>query len=206
MRKFRLFTDYNKEEKWLNEMYKKGYELKNISFGYKFYSIEPENATVRIDYRIFKNKEDFIDYCTLFEDSGWKHLAGNKNSGVQYFKEIHKNSQEDIFSDDISKAARYKRLSNKSIISAVCFLSMSVAYISSGSININLILNPKLLYYTPGLWERTGEAFWGGLLFETPFALGRSAVFLIPIIAVFYAFLAIKARILYNKGKNLIKD
>ncbi|MCS4517388.1 DUF2812 domain-containing protein [Clostridium botulinum] len=188
MRKFRLFTDYNKEEKWLNEMYKKGYELKNISFGYKFYSIEPENATVRIDYRIFKNKEDFIDYCTLFEDSGWKHLAGNKNSGVQYFKEIHKNSQEDIFSDDISKAARYKRLSNKSIISAVCFLSMSVAYISNGSININLILNPKLLYYTPGLWERTGEAFWGGLLFETPFALGRSAVFLIPIIAVFYAF------------------
>lgn len=65
---------------------------------------------------------------------------------------------------------------------------MSVAYISNGSININLILNPKLLYYTPGLWERTGEAFWGGLLFETPFALGRSAVFLIPIIAVFYAF------------------
>ncbi|MGO5073555.1 DUF2812 domain-containing protein [Clostridium sporogenes] len=206
MRKFRIFTDYNKEEKWLNEMYKKGYELKNISFGYKFGSIEPEDTTVRIDYRIFKSKEGFIDYCTLFEDSGWKHLAGNKNSGVQYFKKIHENSQEDIFSDEISKAARYKRLSNNSIISAVCFLTMSVAYISNGSININLILNPKLLYYTPGLWERTGEAFWGGLLFETPFALGRSVVFLIPVIAVFYVFLAIKARISYNKGKNLIKD
>lgn len=63
---------------------KKCYELENISFGYKFGSMEPEDVTVRIDYRIFKSKEDFVDYCTLFEDSGWKHLAGNKNSGVQY--------------------------------------------------------------------------------------------------------------------------
>lgn len=202
MRKFRLFTDYNKEEKWLNEMYKKGYELENISFGYKFYSIEPQDTTVRIDYRIFNKKESFIDYCNLFEDSGWKHLAGSKNSGVQYFKKIHENSQEDIFSDDISKAARYKRLSNKSIISAVCFLLMSVAYISNGNINVNLILNPKLLYYTPGLWERTGVPFWGGLLFETPFALGRSSVFLIPLIVVLNFYLAIKARSSYNKGKK----
>ncbi len=82
------------------------------------------------------------------------------------------------------------------------FLLMSVAYISNGNINVNLILNPKLLYYTPGLWERTGVPFWGGFLFETPFALGRSIVFLIPLIAVFYVYLAIKARMLYNKGKK----
>ncbi|WP_242979877.1 hypothetical protein [Clostridium botulinum] len=85
---------------------------------------------------------------------------------------------------------------------ALCFFALSISLISNGSININLILNPKLLYYTPGLWERTGEAFWGGLLFETPFALGRSIEFLIPLIAVFYVYLAIKARMLYNKGKK----
>lgn len=202
MRKFRLFTDYNKEEKWLNEMYKKGYELKNISFGYKFYSIKPEDATVRIDYRIFKNKGDFIDYCTLFEDSGWKHLAGNKNSGVQYFKKINKDSEEDIFSDDISKAARYKRLSDHSMMFALLFLALSASLISNDSINVNLILNPKSLYYTAGLWERTGVPFWGGLLFETPFALGRGVVFLIPLIVVLNFYLAIKARISYNKGKK----
>ncbi|EJO5347780.1 DUF2812 domain-containing protein [Clostridium botulinum] len=202
MRKFRLFTDYNKEEKWLNEMYKKGYELENISFGYKFRSIEAEDATVRIDYRIFKSKEDFIDYRTLFEDSGWKHLAGNKNSGVQYFKKANKNSQEDIFSDDISKASRYKRLSDHSIMFALCFFALSVSLISNGSININIILNPRLLYYTPGLWERTGIPFWGGLLVETPFALGRGVVFLIPLIVVLNFYLAIKARISYNKGRK----
>ncbi|EJP6473765.1 DUF2812 domain-containing protein [Clostridium botulinum] len=200
MRKFRGFIDYDKEEKWLNEMYKKGYELESISFGYKFTPVEPENATVKIDYR------NFIDYCALFEDSGWKHLAGNKSSGVQYFKKIHKNSQEDIFSDEMSKAERYKRASNKSIISAICFFIISICYISNGSININLILDPKLLYYTPGLWKRSGEAFWSGLLFETPFALVRGMVLLMPLIPVMYCYSAIKARILYNKVKNLIKD
>lgn len=78
MRKFRGFIDYDKEEKWLNEMYKKGYELESISFRYKFTPVELENVTVKIDYRIFKNKEN----CALFEDSGWKHLASNKSSGV----------------------------------------------------------------------------------------------------------------------------
>ncbi len=47
---------------------------------------------------------------------------------------------------------------------------------------------------------------WGGLLFETPFVLGRSVVFLIPLIVVLNFYLSIKARISYNKGKNLIKD
>ncbi|HID0780482.1 hypothetical protein NVT68_010915 [Clostridium botulinum] len=82
------------------------------------------------------------------------------------------------------------------------FFALSVSLISNGSINVNLILNPKLLYYTPGLWERTGVPFWGGLLFETPFALGRSVVFLIPLIVVLNFYLAIKARISYNKGKK----
>ncbi len=39
------------------------------------------------------------------------------------------------------------------------FFVLSVSLISNGSINVNLILNPKLLYYTPGLWERTGVPF-----------------------------------------------
>ena len=44
---FKFFIDYTKEERWLNEMAKKGYEVVNKSFGYTF-----------------KN----INYCTIFED------------------------------------------------------------------------------------------------------------------------------------------
>jgi len=39
----------------------------------------------KIDYRIFKDKKEFDNYIALFEDAGWKHVYGTKNSGNQYF-------------------------------------------------------------------------------------------------------------------------
>jgi len=62
-----------------------GYQLERKGFGYKFRETEPEETMIKIDYRLFKKKEDFIDYLTLFEDSGWQHIAGRKSSGTQYF-------------------------------------------------------------------------------------------------------------------------
>ena len=202
MRKFKLFIDYDKEEKWLNEMAKKGYELENVSFGYKFRSIKPETVTFRIDYRTFKKKEDFIDYCILFKDSGWEHIVGSKQSGLQYFKRINETSEGDIFSDAISKAGKYKRLSDMLIVLVAPCLVISAALIFGAQINVNSILNPKLLYLTPGLWERTGVAFWGGFLFETPFAILRGSIWLMPLLVVVYVYLSIRARILYIKYKN----
>lgn len=61
----KCFIDYTKEEKWLTEMDNKGYELINNTFGYNFRKIAPEDITYRIDYRIFKSKQYFINYCTL---------------------------------------------------------------------------------------------------------------------------------------------
>ena len=58
---------------------------------------------------------------------------------------------------------------------AVPYLALSVSFISGGQINFNSMFSPKLWYYTPGLWERTGTAFWGGSLFETPLAILRSS-------------------------------
>ncbi|MGH4124831.1 MAG: DUF2812 domain-containing protein [Clostridium sp.] len=202
MRKFKFFIDYDKEEKWLKKMAKKGYELENISFGHKFRSIKPENATVKIDYRIFKKNEDFIEYCVLFEDSGWKHIAGSKKSGVQYFKKNDENSQEDIFSDTISKAGKYKRLSNMFLIPTATNLALFAIYITGGQINVNSLINLKLLYHTPGLWERTGIAFWGRFLLETPFVVMRGSIWLIPLMMIISFCLVIKTRILYNKQKK----
>lgn len=86
MYKLKFFIDFEKEEQWLEQMANEGYHLQNKFFGYHFRKGEPEKATIKIDFRMFKKKEDFIDYCTMFEDGGWKHLAGTKSSGVQYFK------------------------------------------------------------------------------------------------------------------------
>ena len=203
MRKFKLFIDYDKEETWLTEMAKKGYELESVSFGYKFRSIQPENFTYRTDYRNFKKRADFIDYCILFEDTGWKHIAGTKYSGVQYFKKISENAEDDIFSDAISKAGRYKRLSKMWMELALSYFVISVSYLSTIQINLNTMLNPKLLYYTPGLWDKSGAGFWGRFLFETPFAFFRGYVVLMPLITVLFAYLSIKSRRIYNKQ---IKD
>ncbi|MBU3196683.1 DUF2812 domain-containing protein [Clostridium algidicarnis] len=203
MRKFKFFINYDKEEKWLNDMAKKGYELETASFGYKFSFTKPQNTKIRIDYRIFKNKEDFMDYSALFEDSGWKHISGNKSCGAQYFKKIDENGDEDIFSDDMSKAARYKRLSDMWIGLAVVYLPISIALAFQKSIDIKSILNPKLLYYTPGLWEMSGISFWRRFLFETPFAAGRGLLWLvIPIALVLYICFSVKAKMLYYKQKN----
>lgn len=206
MRKFKFFINCDKEEKWLSDMLKKGYELESVSFGYKFHSIKQENAKIRIDYRTFKNNEDFSDYCSMFSDSGWEHIAGSKWwSEAQYFKRNGEKSGEDIFSDSISKADKYKRLSNMRMGQAGCFLILSLSYISGGNIKVESILNPKLLYFTPGLWDRTGVAFWGGFLFETPFVIMRNFIFIMPLVMVICIFLLIKARILYNKQKNTIE-
>ena len=157
-------------------MAKKGYKLESVGFGYKFTFAKVENNTIRIDDRVFKNKGDFIDYCTLFEDSGWKHIVGSRYSGAQYFEKVDENSEDDIFSDSTSKAGKYKRVANRWIALVVCYLTLTLSFISNGQINVKSILNPKLLYYTPGLWERTGVPFWGGLLFETPFVILRASI------------------------------
>jgi len=203
MRKYKFFINFEKEEKWLHEMAKQGYQLEDKSFGYKFVSAQPEDTTIKVDYRIFKKQEDFIDYCTLFEDSGWKHIAGKKSSGSQYFKKVDENSDDDIFSDNISKAGKYRRLSSMFFQMAISYLPLLVVLITTDVIKLEAIVNPKLLYLTPGLWEKAGASFWRAFLFETPFALLRGIMWaVIPVMMLLYLIYSVKANLLYQKNKS----
>ncbi|MFD2445005.1 DUF2812 domain-containing protein [Bacillus sp. CGMCC 1.16607] len=203
MRKFKYFIDFDKEEKWLKKMAKQGYQLKEKSFGYKFSLSEPADTTIKIDYRKFKNQADFIDYCTLFEDSGWKHIVGKKNSGTQYFKKIDEEKEEDIFSDSISKAGKYKRLSKMFMETAVSFFPLFVVLLITDTIDIGAIFNPKQLYLTPGLWEMSELSFWKAFIFETPFALMRGISWLLlPVSSILCLFFAYKAQKLFENGKT----
>lgn len=56
MRKFKLFFDFKKEEKWLDEMAAGGYEFVGKTFGYRFREAQPETANIKIDFRKFKSK------------------------------------------------------------------------------------------------------------------------------------------------------
>lgn len=200
MWKWKFFIDFEKEEKWLQEMARQGLELEKATFGYTFRHTSPEDTIIRIDYRTFKKEDDFVDYCTLFEDSGWKHIAGKKSSGTQYFKKVNENGNDDIFSDKQSKAGKYKRLSEYFFQFALAYFPILFIFLMIDIIDFKALINPKLLYYTPGLWELSGKSFWFAFLFETPFALMRGFLWLIiPLMIVLFIIYGYKARKLYQR-------
>lgn len=200
MRKFRFYINFEKEEKWLNEMAKQGWELSRRFLKYEFRQIAPNDTIIKIDYRNFKTNKDFQDYITLFRDSGWEHIAGTKASGNQYFKKADENGDTDIFSDVSSKSSRYKRLSNMWILTAISYIPIFIVFVKTKTIDVAALLNPKLLYFTPGLWEKTGISFWRAFLFETPFAIMRGfAWFFFLMMIILYVIFALKAEKHYRK-------
>ena len=203
MYKVKFFLDFQKEEKWLEAMAKKGYHFQRTFMGYHFQRGNPKTETIKIDFRKFSKREDFIDYCTLFEDSGWKHLAGTKSSGVQYFKKIEDSAGDDIFSDPNSKAARYKRYAKMCNELALSFIPILLIFYFSDVINFQGFINPKELYFTPGLWEKEGISFWFSFLFETPFALMRGFAWsFIPLTIILYLFFGYRSNKLYLQSKK----
>jgi hypothetical protein len=203
MRKIKFFINIEKEEIWLNEMARKGYAFVQKSIGYKFQTAQADNTVIRIDYRTFKRRGDFEDYCELFNDCGWKHISGSSSSGAQYFKKTEQASSEDIFSDVDSKANRYKRMSNIWLALASSFTPMFLILLLTGTIDITVFINPKLLYYTPELWNKSGANFWNAFLFETPFALMRGVSWLVlPIMTMLCIIFAVKAKKQYQMSQK----
>lgn len=134
----------------------------------------------------------------MFEDSGWKHLAGTKSSGIQYFKKMDDTVGDEIFSDNHSKAARYKRFSNMFFELAMSYVPLLVVFYLTDIIDFKAFINPKELYFTPGLWDKTGTSFCFSFLFETPFALMRGLAWsFIPLALILYVFFGFKANKLY---------
>lgn len=198
MKKFKIFFRFDKEEKWLEQMAAQGWLLFKKSFFYYFQEITPEEKTIRADYRMFNSNQDFSNYCCLFEDSGWRHIAGTKSSGTQYFLKDSPESSNDIFSDEFSKAGRYKRLSGMWLYFAVCFIPIFFGA-STGGWGEYILQTPKEWYLTPGLWDLEGYQFWFSFLFETPFALLRGLAWIIPAVCfLFYAGMALKSWLLYR--------
>ena len=152
MKKFKFFLNLDKEEKWLNEKSDEGWELYDKTWDYKFRKTA-HFSTIKIDYRTFKSKNDFQDYKTLFQDSGWEHITGSKSSGKQYFKKIERNASTDIFSDNFSKAERYHRMARVWVSLALSYIPLTVVLYMTRMVDFKALIHPKSLYYTPGLWE-----------------------------------------------------
>ncbi len=228
MTKFKLFINIDKEEAWINNIISQGYRLKKASCGkYVFEELPTDNSAetssstnkeekipqpgntdrerflplVRMDFRLFSKKEDFMDYLTLFEDYGWRHISGSKSEGNQYFEKTRPDCQEEIFSDSPSKAARYRRISSSWLTLFAIYLPLVVIYWNN--FHLPSPTGWKGLFYTPGLWELSGAKFLLAFLFELPFALGRMIGGVFPlmllVIAICYGYFSLKTLYWYRK-------
>jgi hypothetical protein len=208
MKKFKIFADFDKEERFLNTMAGKGFRLakhNTASLWYTFTPAVPAELNYRIDFRQFKNKREYYDYLTLFGESGWEHICGSYHSGSHYFLPAKGGARtEDIFSDTDSKAGRFKRYAMNCI--AVFFMTLMYIFILQDSLKTVgwSFLEPRSWYFTPGMWERTGVGFWKAFLFETPFAIMRSGLpfFILIALMLINGALTLKTFILYKENKQ----
>jgi hypothetical protein len=186
MKKCKLFFNFEKEEKWLQDMASNGWQLQSVLFTYTFKKTKPEAAVIRTDCHIFNSRSRYLDYLTLFEDCGWKHIAGYKSGGMQYFIRTRADASEDIFSDAASKAGRYKRAADMWLSLFITYFIFSTTLFLNSSVGMrwSYVMNPKSAFFTPDIWSRTGDSFWRAFLIESPFAFFRIFTPLILFICV----------------------
>lgn len=170
MKKFKLFIDQQKEEKWLNELIQKGLVCKKISsFGvYYFEKTKLHKQAIRLDFQSFKSEEMYQQYILLHEDFGWKHIGGSRWSSLQYWLKPT-DGLDELYSDNASEKFLLERLVKYYGACTFFFIILTMGLFN----NTLQYTNLKSAYFTPGLWDKEGTAFLFALLFETPFALLR---------------------------------
>ncbi len=174
-----FFVDIDKEQQFIDSYREKGYKLEYINNNICKYIFTKSKDTfipkVRIDYRTFKKTDEYEDYLTMFEDAGWKHIRGRISGRIHYFEQITPDTTEDLFSDKHSHAELYKKLFTYYISSLTFFMLMFCTLAKSFHTTINtLIVNPKSLFFTPGLWDKYDLHFVFAFLFELPFVILRN--------------------------------
>lgn len=196
MRKFKLFLDARKEEKWLNQMLQKGWVLKSANTLCGLYTFEATanlSQIIRLDCQSFPSREKFQDYQTLYEEFGWIHISGTRFSTLQYW--LNPSNQTDaLFSDEASNTNYLQRLTT--FYGSLAFFCLMMMFITFD--NIKQFFNLKSAFYTPGIWEMEGLEFATALLIESPFALirfGSPYLTLIFLIITFNAYYKYKTEV-----------
>lgn len=106
--KYRIFGDFEKEEKWVNDMAAEGWHLEKFSFGrFVFTKGEPGAYIFRNEF-IRMNSSEKEDYFDFLKDSGITII--NELGGWVYMKKAAAEGPFEIYTDTKSKIAYYKRM------------------------------------------------------------------------------------------------
>ncbi len=121
--------DFDKEEKWLNEMAAKGLALVSVGFcRYEFEDTTPGEYTVRMEY--LENGEKHPEthkYISFMEETGAEQV-GYFNRWV-FFRKKTEDGAFEIFSDHISRIKHLKR-----IISWIMLLAVTNLLVGSSNV------------------------------------------------------------------------
>lgn len=197
MKKYKLFANVVNKQAWLNNILDQGYACTNVnSLG--VYTFEQTNIkkVMRLDYQEYMSKEKYNEYISTYEDFGWEHVYGTRLGSVHYWQK-DADGRDEIFSDQTSQVAFYKRLMNYSLLFASLFFVYTILLFDDPL--FTHLFNPKASYLTEGLWEKEGVSFWSAFLFETPFAMIR---FLAPWIFIITVLFFLYSYSQYNKKKR----
>ena len=97
------------ESAWLEDMSRRGWHLASYGFlVYTFVRGEPRDYIYRLDLAP-PGRTRREDYLRLFRDAGWEHVASW--GGWKYFRaQPGTTMSTEIYTDDASRAARYRRV------------------------------------------------------------------------------------------------
>ncbi|MDE5414339.1 DUF2812 domain-containing protein [Alkalihalobacterium chitinilyticum] len=110
IKKKKIFIDYEKEEKWLNEMAAKGLHLVNYSFPtYFFEKGEPGEYCYRIQLLDnLPNHDESKEYIEFMEENEVEYIASSMR--WVYFRKKATDGPFEIFSDYKSKIKHYSNI------------------------------------------------------------------------------------------------
>lgn len=135
--------DFEKEEKWLNEMAADGWALVRVGFSrYTFERSAPEEYTVRLEMHGYE--EDYIDFM---EDTGAEYIG--RVFHWLYFRRKSEYGEFDLFSDIDSRIAHVNRIHSLLWILGIANLLIGIANSLNPSVPlgwINLLCATLLMY------------------------------------------------------------
>ena len=125
---WKLFVDFEKEEKWLNEMSAKGFALTDYFLGhYKFAECKPGEYTYRIELleNLYKHQES-QDYIRFMEENGVEFMVSWGRWTYFRKKTDSPKAPFNIFSDLDSKITHYKRISRMFLVIGLSEIMLSI--------------------------------------------------------------------------------
>ncbi|AMX00568.1 DUF2812 domain-containing protein [Rummeliibacillus stabekisii] len=120
--KYRFYLDFEKEEKWINEMARKGWHLEKFLLGrFTFIKGDPGESIYRNEFITGMSHQEKKEYFEFLKDSGITIV--HEFGGWVYMKKAAVEGPFEIYTDTKSKIDYYKRILN--IFLLLFFLNVS---------------------------------------------------------------------------------